>query len=104
MGCIHQLIKFVPNLAQLSEPLRPLLSKAHIKPQNKLDWKETHTEAFNKIKTEIQNTKENKHFDTNKQTRVRCDASKKGVGACLEKHGTMRQLVAYATPADFQIN
>ena len=29
MGCIHHLIKFIPNLAEISEPLRPLLSKAN---------------------------------------------------------------------------
>ena len=31
MGCIHHLIKFLPNLAHISEPLRPLLSKANTK-------------------------------------------------------------------------
>ena len=37
MGCIHHLIKFTPRLAELSEPLRPLLSKNNTKSQNKLD-------------------------------------------------------------------
>ena len=75
MGCIHHLIKFLPNLAQLSEPLRPLLSKAITKSQNKIDWKDIHTEAFKNVKTQIQNINENKHFDTNKETRARCGAS-----------------------------
>ena len=98
MGCIHHLIKFIPNLAELSEPLRPLLSKANTKAQNKLDWKENHTEAFKKIKIKIQNITENKHFDTKKQTRVRCDASKKGLGACLEqKYENTWKPVAYAS-------
>ena len=35
--CIHHLIKFIPNLAEITEPLRPLLSKANTKSQNKLD-------------------------------------------------------------------
>ena len=98
MGCIHHLIKFLPNLAELSEPLRPLLSKANTKAQKKLDWNEKHTEAFNQIKTQIQNITENKHFDTEKQTRVRCDGSKKGLGACLEqKYGNTWKPVAYAS-------
>ena len=42
MGCIHHLIKFTPRLAELSEPLRPLLSKNNTKAQNKLDRKEEH--------------------------------------------------------------
>ena len=97
MGCIHHLIKFLPNLAHKSEPLRPLLSKANTKSQNKLDWNDTHTEAFSKIKTQIRSITENKHFDTNKQTRVRCDASNKGLGACLEqKHKNTWKPVAYA--------
>ena len=50
MGCIHHLIKFTPNLATLSEPLRRLLSKSNLKSQNKLKWKLLHTEAFNKKK------------------------------------------------------
>ena len=82
MGCIHHLIKFIPNLARISEPLRPLLSKANTKSQNKLDWKENHTIAFNDIKAQIKQITENKHFDISKQTRVRCDASKKGA-RCL---------------------
>ena len=49
MGCIHHLIKFLPNLAHISEPLRPLLSKPNTKSQNKLAWNDTHTEAFSKI-------------------------------------------------------
>ena len=36
MGFIHHLIKFIPNLARISEPLRPLLSKANTKSQKKL--------------------------------------------------------------------
>ena len=70
MGCIHNLIKFIPNLSELSEPLRPLLSKANTKSQNQLDSKDEHTKAFNLIKEQIQRITENKHFDKSKQTRV----------------------------------
>ena len=80
----------------MSEPLRPLLSKTNTKAQNKLDWNGKHTQAFNEIKLQIQNITENKHFDTEKQTRVRCDVSKKVLGACLEqKHGNTWEPVAY---------
>ena len=85
MGCIHHLIKFTPNLATLSEPLRPLLSKINLKSQNKLDWKTLHTQAFNKINETLKLITENRLFDVNCPTRVRCDAIKKGLGACLEQ-------------------
>ena len=98
MGCIHHLIKFIPKLAEISEPLRPLVSKAKTKAQNKLDWKEHHTKAFNQIKDKIKQITENRHFDTTKQTRVRCDASKKGLGACLEqKYGSTWETIAFAS-------
>ena len=71
MGCIHHLIKFTPNLAAHSEPLRPLLSKSNLKSQNKLDWKTLHTEAFNKIKEAIKSITENRLFDVKCPTRVR---------------------------------
>ena len=35
IGCINHLIKFTPNLARLSETLRPLLSKSNLKPQER---------------------------------------------------------------------
>ena len=92
------LIKFTPRLAELSEPLRPLLSKNNTKAQNKLDWEEEHTEAFENIKKQIINITENTHFDITKDTRIKSDASKKGLGACLEqKHGQIWKPVAYAS-------
>ena len=78
MGCIQHRIKFIPNLARISEPLRPLLSKANTKSQNKLDWKDNHTIAFNDIKGQIKQITENKHFDTSKPTRVDATPAKKG--------------------------
>ena len=98
MGCIHHLKKFTPGLAKFSEPLRPLLSINNTKAQNKLDRKEEHTIAFYNIKKQIKNISENKHFDINKENRIKSDASKKGSGACLEqKQGHIWKPVAYAS-------
>ena len=95
---IHHLIKFIPSLAEISELLRPLLSKANTKSQNRLDWKDQHTIALNQIKEQIKKITKNKHFDTTKQTRVRCDASKKSLGACLEqKCGNTWETIAFAS-------
>ena len=70
MSCIYHLTKFIPNPAEISESLRPLLSKANTKSQNKLDWKEQHTKDFNQIKERIEKITKNKHFDTTNPTRV----------------------------------
>ena len=87
MGSIHHLIKFFPNLAEVSEPLRLLLKKDNTNTGNKLNWEDKHTTTFIKIKIKTQISKiiENKHFDVDKETRVKCDASKLGLGASLEQ-------------------
>ena len=84
MGSIHQLIKFIPNLASLLDPIRPLLKKENIV-NNKIKWSNEHTDALNNIKNKIAEITEQKHFDKEKPTRVKCDASHKGIGATLEQ-------------------
>ena len=98
LGSVHHLTKFIPNLAKLSEPLRPLLKKNPDAKNNKLDWNDEHSIAFNNIKAKIHQIIENKHFDTTKQTRVKCDASAKGLGACIEqKHDNEWHTIAFAS-------
>ena len=89
MGSIHHLTKFIPKLAELTKPLRPLLKKTDNK-NNRLKWNDTHSQTFANIKQRIKQIVENKHFDTTKETRIKCDASKKGLGASIEqKHGNI---------------
>ena len=84
MGSIHQLIKFIPNLANLLNPIRPLLKKENIT-NNKIRWEESHTTALDKIKAEISKITVRKHFDRQRNTRLKCDASHTGLGAVLEQ-------------------
>ena len=84
MGSIHQLIKFIPNLADLLNPIRPLLRKENIT-NNKIRWEEIHTTALDKIKAEISKITEKKHFHKHRKTRLKCDASHTGLGAVLEQ-------------------
>ena len=53
MGALNQMDRFIPNLAKLGAPLRPLLSK-------KIEWKweEEHDTAFQEIKRAIQKIRE----------------------------------------------
>ena len=98
MGSIHHVIKFIPNLTNLTAPLRPLLSTKNNIRGTKLKWTTEHDTAFEKIKKAITKIIENKHFDTNKPTRVRCDASKNGLRACLEQDTDNNwQPIAYAS-------
>ena len=52
LGSVHHLTKFIPNLAELSERLWPLSKKNPESKNNKLDWKEEYSSAFNNIKKE----------------------------------------------------
>ena len=97
MGSIHQLIKFIPNLASLLDPIRPLLKKETIT-NNKVQWLDSHTTVLNKIKAEISKITEKKHFDKQRNTRLKCDASHTGLGAVLEQQYPERWFpIAYAS-------
>ena len=80
LGSVHHLSKFIPNLAKICHPLRPLLKK-----NEKFLWTEYHQTHFEHIKTVIANATENTHFNPTLETRVKCDASRQGLGAALEQ-------------------
>ena len=80
MGSVHHLGKFIPNLSQLCYPLRPLLKK-----KTKFLWTDEHEKQFSLIKEQIAKTTENKHLNPELETRIKCDASRKGLGCALEQ-------------------
>ena len=83
MGSIHSLHKHLPSLAEISAPLRPLLSK-----KNDFVWKNECQVAFEMLKKQVANIVELKHFDVHKDIRIVCDASHNGLGAVLKQLGT----------------
>ena len=80
LGSVHYISKFIPNLAQLCHPLRPLLRRS-----TKYIWTDEHTKHFNAIKTRIANHTEKIHYNPQLETRIKCDASRSGLGAALEQ-------------------
>ena len=80
LGSVHYIGKFIPNLAQISHPLRPLLRKS-----SKFIWTTEHENCFQEIKTRIANATANSHYKPQLETRVKCDASRSGLGAALEQ-------------------
>ena len=75
MGAINQMNRFIPNLASLYAPLRPLLKK-----ENEWTCGEEIEEAFKKIKQAIKEKTEIKNFKRDLPLRIICDASKEGLG------------------------
>ena len=90
------MIKFVPNLADTTKPLRDLLSK-----QNQWAWGQAQEEAFNKVKTILSSAPVLALFDPNLNTVVSSDASSFGLGAVLLQIQTdgFRRPVAYISRA-----
>ena len=81
LGSVHYIGKFIPQLAQLCHPLRPLLKKSV-----KFIWTDEHTKHFNLIKEKIANSTENNHYNPKLDVRVKCDASRSGLEAALEQN------------------
>ena len=80
-GLVNQLASFVDNIAELMEPLRPLL-----KPRNIFKWEDHHQEAFQKMKTNLTSVPTLGFFDPTRPTTLATDASrKKGLGFILRQ-------------------
>ena len=81
IGSMHSLHNFLPKLAEVSSPLRPLLSQ-----NNDFVWTPVCENAFQQLKSLVENIVELRHFDIHRETRITCDASHDGLGAVLEQY------------------
>ena len=92
LGMINQLSKFTPNIAELTKPLRELLSK-----RNQWTWNETHQKAFSKLKDEVSTQPVLALYSPKLDTIVSADASSYGIGAVL----LQRQLDGSVKPVSY---
>ena len=53
--------------------------------KQKFYWTDVQTEAFNQLLDRVAKITELYHYSPKRQTRLKCDASKQGLGACLEQ-------------------
>ena len=88
LGMVTYLGKFVPNLSEVSAPLRVLLEKDIV-----WSFDTPQQQAFQELKLIITNAPVLKYFDPKLPIKVSSDASKSGLGATLEQK-TWRQLVS----------
>ena len=91
LGMINYLNRYSVLSAHLAAPLSSLTHQA-------TDYKpgKVHLENFQLLKMEISNVKALPYFNTNAETTLQTDASKKGLGACLIQNG---KIVCYASRA-----
>ena len=93
LGMVNQLGKFTPNLAELTQPLRELLSKS-----NAWVWGPAQSKAFSQVKQELAKPTTLALYDPEARTRISADASSYGLGAVLlQQVGTDWKPIAYAS-------
>lgn len=78
LGLITYVGKFIPDLANLTEPLRILL-----KLDTKFVWGPDQANAFQHLKTQLSQISNLAYFDPKRRTRVVADASPVALGAVL---------------------
>ena len=93
MGMVNQLGKFSHNLADLTQPLRQLLSK-----KSTWLWGPDQDQAFANVKAELAKPTVLTLYDPLAPTKVSADASSYGLGAVLmQKSDSQWRPVAYAS-------
>ena len=91
LGAVNYLQMFVPHLSSNTEPLRALLKK-----ENCFAWDKNTNTCFQKIKSQLQKAllRPLRYYDWTKPVTLQCDASLKGLGACIIQDG---QPIAFAS-------
>ena len=84
LGAVNYLQTFVPHLSHHTEPLRAILKK-----ENSFAWDENSNNSFQRIKSLLEKSllKPLRYYNRNKPVTLQCDASLKGLGACIIQEG-----------------
>ncbi|KAL9986304.1 hypothetical protein ACROYT_G000436, partial [Oculina patagonica] len=82
LGMVNYMGKFIPNLADLTQPLRELLHK-----EVEWHWSERQEKAFRAIKEKLTSDATLQYYDVETPLTVSVDASSYGLGACLLQEG-----------------
>lgn len=89
LGMANYLQKFCPQLSHITAPMRDL-----VKSDIHFIWDDPQEKSFEAMKRLISNRPVLKYFDRDEDVVLQCDASERGLGACLLQQG---QPVAYAS-------
>ena len=84
LNAVNYLQTFVSHLSSNMEPLQALLKK-----ENSFAWDENSNTCFQNIKSLLQKAllKPLRYYDQSKPVTLQCDASLKGLGACIIQDG-----------------
>ena len=93
LGMVNQHSKFSPKLAELTKPLRDLLSK-----KNQWMWGQKQKDAFDQVKKELSKSPVFALYSPSLDTMISADASSYGLGAVLlQKHSEEWKPVAFVS-------
>lgn len=82
LGMLQYLAKFIPNLAEVSAPVRKLLES-----DIAWHWDSEQQESFRKLKSLVSHTPVLRYFDVSKDITLSVDASSEGLGAVILQEG-----------------
>ena len=91
LGFVQYLAKFLPNMSDISAPLRQLLHK-----EVEWHWENEQEKSFQTLKKMCTNTPVLAYFDETKPIVLTVDSSSKGLGAAIVQDG---KPIAYASSA-----
>lgn len=91
LGVVQYLAKFIPNMSDISAPLRKLLEK-----ETEWHWEEAQQQSFERLKYLVTQSPTLKFFDVNKPVTLSVDSSSEGIGAVILQEG---RPVAYGSRA-----
>ena len=89
IGMLSYLSPYIPNMSAVTAPIRELLKK-----ETQFSWLPEHEKAFQTVKQILSAEPLLKLYDESKKVTIQCDASSKGLGACLMQEG---KPIAYAS-------
>ena len=82
LGMINYMAKFLPNLSELSEPLRNLT-----KEETQFIWSDVQKDAFSKLKKMLTEPPLLRYYDLGEEVTIESDSSDYGMGAVLLQAG-----------------
>ena len=82
MGLVNYVGKFIPNLSEITAPLRNLMVK-----NVSWQWENEQDVAFRKIKDILVSKRCLPYYDVKKPVMIQVDASRSGIGAVLLQDG-----------------
>ena len=91
LGMVNYVSKFIPNMSDLTSPLRQLLHQ-----DVEWHWEGQHETGFEKVKKALARSPVLGYYDAKKELTLQVDASSTGLGAALIQEG---QPIAYASKA-----